>query len=52
MVLPRCESDHNPITVSTSVCNFGSIPFRFYNSWIGREGLDRVVIRQYRIRCL
>ncbi|XP_022007703.1 uncharacterized protein LOC110906961 [Helianthus annuus] len=43
MALPRCESDHNPIILSTNVSNFGAIPFRFYNSWLGREGLVGVV---------
>ncbi|XP_022019896.1 uncharacterized protein LOC110919958 [Helianthus annuus] len=36
-------SDHCPLLLSTKSSNFGPIPFRCFNSWLGRPGYDEVV---------
>lgn len=42
-VLDRDESDHCPLLLKIESRNFGPKPFRFFNSWLSREGLDQVV---------
>ncbi|XP_021975537.1 uncharacterized protein LOC110870667 [Helianthus annuus] len=42
-VLDRVESDHCPLLLKIESKNFGAKPFRFYNSWLNRDGLDKVV---------
>ncbi|KAJ0535621.1 putative RNA-directed DNA polymerase [Helianthus annuus] len=42
-VLDKVESDHFPLLLKIESKNFGAKPFRFYNSWLNREGLDKVV---------
>ncbi|XP_022039958.1 uncharacterized protein LOC110942488 [Helianthus annuus] len=37
LALAREESDHCPLVLKTMSRNFGPKPFRFYNSWLGRE---------------
>ncbi|KAL4592366.1 hypothetical protein LXL04_005358 [Taraxacum kok-saghyz] len=41
--LAREISDHCPVLLSTDSVDFGSIPFRFFNSWLKREGLLNLV---------
>ncbi|KAJ0938354.1 putative RNA-directed DNA polymerase [Helianthus annuus] len=43
-VLPRMWSDHNPIVLSIKSVNFGARPFRVFNSWLGKEGFNEVVV--------
>lgn len=40
LALPREYSDHCPILLRTSIMNFSAHPFRFFNSWIHRDGLE------------
>ncbi|KAK9068526.1 hypothetical protein SSX86_012640 [Deinandra increscens subsp. villosa] len=37
--MPRLWSDHSPIILKVSVADFGSVPFRFFSSWLKREDL-------------
>lgn len=37
--LSRHWSDHSPVVLSTVEVDFGHIPFRFFNSWLGMSGL-------------
>ncbi|CAI9264957.1 unnamed protein product [Lactuca saligna] len=43
-VLPRLYSDHCPILLSSPICDYGPPPFRFFNSWLQDESLDKVVV--------
>ena len=40
--LPREISDHCPILLSSSWCDFGPPPFKMFNSWLSREGFEKV----------
>lgn len=40
--LTRDLSDHCHVLLSTVVSDFGPPPFRFFNSWMLREGFDGV----------
>ena len=42
--LPREYSDHSPIILKTDYLDFGKPAFRFFNSWLYRDGFDDVVI--------
>ncbi|KAJ0667015.1 putative RNA-directed DNA polymerase [Helianthus annuus] len=41
--LPNLWSDHCPIVLSSKSVNYGARPFRFFNSWLGKEGFKEVV---------
>ncbi|XP_021997842.1 uncharacterized protein LOC110894871 [Helianthus annuus] len=41
--LPRLHSDHCPLILVTSRFNYGPKPFKFFNSWMGKEGFESVV---------
>ncbi|KAL7597818.1 hypothetical protein Lser_V15G24868 [Lactuca serriola] len=41
--LPRELFDHSPITLISSVVDFGPSPFKFFNSWLLVEGINEVV---------
>ncbi|KAJ0599248.1 putative RNA-directed DNA polymerase [Helianthus annuus] len=41
--LPRSWSDHCPIILIAKSVNFGARPFRVFNSWMEKEGFDKVV---------
>ncbi|KAL4592668.1 hypothetical protein LXL04_005671 [Taraxacum kok-saghyz] len=41
--LPREYSDHSPFILKTDYLDFGKPSFRFFNSWLFREGFDDVV---------
>ncbi|KAJ0433987.1 putative Endonuclease/exonuclease/phosphatase superfamily [Helianthus annuus] len=41
--LPRLHSDHCPVLLETNRNNFGPKPFRFFNSWLGRDGFAALV---------
>lgn len=45
--LPREISDHCPILLSTSRKDFGPSPFRFFNSWMLREGFKNTFISNW-----
>lgn len=42
-VLPRYLSDHNPLLLTVVNENFGSRPFRWFNSWLDRDSCVEVV---------
>ncbi|XP_022003603.1 uncharacterized protein LOC110901056 [Helianthus annuus] len=41
--LRKGVSDHCPVSLSCVDYDFGPSPFKFFNSWIGQEKLDRIV---------
>ncbi|XP_076915235.1 uncharacterized protein LOC143574517 [Bidens hawaiensis] len=43
LALDRYKSDHSPLILKTVYRNFGPKPFRFYNSWIGRDSFGQMV---------
>ncbi|KAJ0575090.1 putative RNA-directed DNA polymerase [Helianthus annuus] len=43
--LPRELSDHNPLLLTLVEVNFGYKPFRWFNSWLEREGCREVVLK-------
>ncbi|KAL4589627.1 hypothetical protein LXL04_002535 [Taraxacum kok-saghyz] len=43
IVLPRELSDHCPIVLQTGASDFGKPPFRFFNSWLKRDGFGPMV---------
>lgn len=45
--LPREISDHCPILLSSSWCDFGAPPFKMFNSWLSREGFEKVFIKAW-----
>ncbi|XP_021971684.1 uncharacterized protein LOC110866841 [Helianthus annuus] len=45
--LPREMSDHTPLLLTLVDSNFGYKPFRWFNSWLEREGCQEVVIKAY-----
>ncbi|GJY64199.1 putative RNA-directed DNA polymerase, eukaryota, reverse transcriptase zinc-binding domain protein [Tanacetum coccineum] len=40
-------SDHTPILLHCSKCDFGPILFKFYHSWFNREGIHDVIISEF-----
>ncbi|KAJ0599187.1 putative RNA-directed DNA polymerase [Helianthus annuus] len=42
-VLDRGASDHRPISLSCNQVDFGPIPFKFFNTWLGDENVERIV---------
>lgn len=45
--LPREYSDHSPINLRTELLDFGSHPFRFFNSWLFKDDFERIVIHAW-----
>ncbi|XP_071713361.1 uncharacterized protein [Rutidosis leptorrhynchoides] len=43
-VLDRMESDHCPLILRDGVVNFGPKPFKIFDEWLNREGVDKVII--------
>ncbi|KAM0061725.1 putative RNA-directed DNA polymerase [Helianthus debilis subsp. tardiflorus] len=43
--LPRGLSDHSPLLLTLVDSNFGYKPFRWFNSWLDREGCKEVVLK-------
>ncbi|XP_023737696.1 uncharacterized protein LOC111885684 [Lactuca sativa] len=41
--LPRDLSDHCPVILQTSLPDYGKPPFRLFNSWLDREGFEKIV---------
>ena len=41
--LPRYLSDHNPLLLTIDNKNYGSRPFRWYNSWVDKEGCSELI---------
>lgn len=42
--LPRGLSDHCPLVLSVCDSNFGAKPFKWFNSWLDRDGCEKVVV--------
>lgn len=36
-------SDHCPVTLTTRTADFGPLPFKFFNSWVQKDGLAELV---------
>ncbi|XP_021999788.1 uncharacterized protein LOC110897333 [Helianthus annuus] len=45
--LPRYRSDHRPLLLTCSVVKFGAPPFRFFNSWLKEDGLEKLIMDSY-----
>ncbi|KAJ0545818.1 hypothetical protein HanIR_Chr08g0353981 [Helianthus annuus] len=45
--LPRYRSDHRPLLLKCCEVKFGNPPFRFFNSWLNEESLQKTVIDSY-----
>nr|GEU90858.1 putative RNA-directed DNA polymerase, eukaryota, reverse transcriptase zinc-binding domain protein [Tanacetum cinerariifolium] len=43
IVLDKLWSDHNPILLHIEKTDFGPIPFKFYSSWIHRDGFNDLI---------
>ncbi|XP_022004370.1 uncharacterized protein LOC110901921 [Helianthus annuus] len=41
--LPRELSDHCPLILTTTSTDSGHIPFKFFNAWLSKPGLDELV---------
>lgn len=46
-IFPREVSDHCPILLTTSWCDFGPPPFKMFNSWLPREGFESIFIKAW-----
>ncbi|KAM0071560.1 putative RNA-directed DNA polymerase [Helianthus debilis subsp. tardiflorus] len=44
--LDRRYSDHRPLLLSTTPNDFGHIPFRFYNSWLEKQGFMEFIFNK------
>ncbi|PWA75817.1 RNA-directed DNA polymerase, eukaryota, Nucleotide-binding alpha-beta plait domain protein [Artemisia annua] len=42
--LPRGKSDHSPLILKVEYRNFGPKPFKFFNSWLDREGFEEMIV--------
>lgn len=42
--LPKEISDHCPILLSTTWCDFGPPPFKMFNSWLSRDRFEHIFI--------
>ncbi|GKE57647.1 hypothetical protein Tco_1496832 [Tanacetum coccineum] len=47
LVLDRLWSDHNPILLHSLKTDYGTIPFKFFSSWLQRKGIDEVIKNAY-----
>ncbi|KAM0025678.1 putative RNA-directed DNA polymerase [Helianthus debilis subsp. tardiflorus] len=45
--LPRYRSDHRPLLLKCTADNFGTPPFRFFNSWLNEDSLHEIVQNSY-----
>ncbi|GJV77026.1 RNA-directed DNA polymerase, eukaryota, reverse transcriptase zinc-binding domain protein [Tanacetum coccineum] len=45
--LPRGWSDHTPIMLHCNKVDFGPIPFKFFHSWLQRDGFDDCIKKAY-----
>ncbi|PWA44356.1 RNA-directed DNA polymerase, eukaryota, Reverse transcriptase zinc-binding domain protein [Artemisia annua] len=45
--LPRDYSDHCPLLLTVMDSNYGAKPFRWFNSWLEREGCVEVVMKAF-----
>ncbi|PWA72534.1 RNA-directed DNA polymerase, eukaryota, Nucleotide-binding alpha-beta plait domain protein [Artemisia annua] len=41
--LPRGKSDHSPLILKVEYRNFGPKPFKFFNSWLDRDGFADLI---------
>ncbi|GKC76820.1 hypothetical protein Tco_1127594 [Tanacetum coccineum] len=41
--IDRMSSDHTPILLHVMKSDFGPTPFKFYNSWLNRDGFDDLI---------
>ncbi|XP_022040875.1 uncharacterized protein LOC110943434 [Helianthus annuus] len=44
LVLPRLWSDHSPLILASKTVNFKVRSFRFFNSWLSKDGFKEVVV--------
>ncbi|XP_071714890.1 uncharacterized protein [Rutidosis leptorrhynchoides] len=44
IALDRMESDHCPLILRSKVIDFGQKPFKVFDEWLNREGVDRVIL--------
>ncbi|XP_022041076.1 uncharacterized protein LOC110943648 [Helianthus annuus] len=42
--LGREKSDHSPLVLKVEARNYGAKPFRFFNSWLSKEGFEEIVV--------
>ncbi|GJT99100.1 RNA-directed DNA polymerase, eukaryota, reverse transcriptase zinc-binding domain protein [Tanacetum coccineum] len=47
MALPRGWSDHSPILLYCDKIDYGPVPFKFFHSWLQREGFDDCIRKAY-----
>nr|GFB10170.1 hypothetical protein [Tanacetum cinerariifolium] len=43
LILEKGIPDHRPILLKESVADYGPTPFRFYHSWLGMDGFQKLV---------
>ncbi|GJU85983.1 RNA-directed DNA polymerase, eukaryota, reverse transcriptase zinc-binding domain protein [Tanacetum coccineum] len=41
--IDRMWSDHSPILLHVKKANFGPSPFKFYNTWLNKDGFDDLI---------
>nr|GEZ41741.1 RNA-directed DNA polymerase, eukaryota [Tanacetum cinerariifolium] len=47
ITLERYLSDHRPILLRESSCDYGLVPFRFFHYWIEVNGFDKLVVNSW-----
>ncbi|XP_076943218.1 uncharacterized protein LOC143613388 [Bidens hawaiensis] len=43
-------ADHRPILLRQGKLNFGPIPFKFFNSWMEKDGFEKLVIEDWKVK--
>ncbi|XP_076894798.1 uncharacterized protein LOC143547198 [Bidens hawaiensis] len=43
-------ANHHPILLRQSKLNFGPIPFKFFNSWMEKDGFEKLVIEDWKVK--
>lgn len=47
VALPKELSDHSPVVLQTDTEDFGPPPFKLFNSWMLRDGFNRLVVKSW-----
>ncbi|XP_071712699.1 uncharacterized protein [Rutidosis leptorrhynchoides] len=47
-VLDRMESDHCPLILRDGLTDFGPKPFKIFDEWLNKEGIDKVIIEGWK----
>ncbi|XP_071686824.1 uncharacterized protein [Rutidosis leptorrhynchoides] len=47
MILDRRESDHCPLILRDKRIDFGPKPFKVFDEWLNRDGIDRIIIEAW-----